>query len=147
MSNWLDPDWLKPIIPSHVSLARIIDSGHRIQSKFVWFRRPLLEASGGETQLFFQENFWEKFLFLLDGYGLQELFGSRGWLALEWRGDHRGCVYSVAQSCLTVCNPMDCSPPGSSAHGDTPGKSTGVGARVKDNELQCQCRATDLGIF
>ena len=23
----------------------------------------------------------------------------------------------VAQSCLTLCNPMDCSPPGSSAHG------------------------------
>ena len=24
---------------------------------------------------------------------------------------------SVAQSCLTLCNPMDCSPPGSSIHG------------------------------
>ena len=23
----------------------------------------------------------------------------------------------VAQSCLTLCNPMDCSPPGSSFHG------------------------------
>ena len=23
----------------------------------------------------------------------------------------------VAQSCLTVCDPMDCSPPGSSVHG------------------------------
>ena len=23
----------------------------------------------------------------------------------------------VAQSCLTLCNPMDCSPPGSSLHG------------------------------
>ena len=26
------------------------------------------------------------------------------------------CVCSVAQSCLTFCNPMDCSPPGSSVH-------------------------------
>ena len=26
------------------------------------------------------------------------------------------CVY-VSQSCLTLCNPMDCSPPGSSVHG------------------------------
>ena len=26
------------------------------------------------------------------------------------------CVYSAAQSCLTLCNPMDCSPPGSSVH-------------------------------
>ena len=27
------------------------------------------------------------------------------------------CVCSVAKSCLTLCDPMDCSPPGSSAHG------------------------------
>ena len=33
----------------------------------------------------------------------------------------------VAQSCLTLCDPMDCSPPGSSVHGDSPGKITGVG--------------------
>ena len=26
----------------------------------------------------------------------------------------------VAQSCLTLCNPMDCSPPGSSVHGISP---------------------------
>ena len=32
----------------------------------------------------------------------------------------------VAQSCLTLCNPKDCSPPGYSVHGDSPGKSTGV---------------------
>ena len=33
----------------------------------------------------------------------------------------------VAQSCLTLCNPMDCSPPASSTHGGSPGKNTGVG--------------------
>ena len=27
------------------------------------------------------------------------------------------CVCSVAQLCLTLCNPMDCSPPNSSVHG------------------------------
>ena len=27
------------------------------------------------------------------------------------------CVCSVTQSCLTLCNPMDCSPPGFSVHG------------------------------
>ena len=32
----------------------------------------------------------------------------------------------VAQSCATLCNPTDCSPPGSSVHGDSPGKNTGV---------------------
>ena len=31
------------------------------------------------------------------------------------------------QLCLTLCNPMDRSPPGPSVHGDSPGKSTGVG--------------------
>ena len=34
----------------------------------------------------------------------------------------------VAQSCLTLWDPMDCSPPGSSAHGDSLGKSSGVGS-------------------
>ena len=33
----------------------------------------------------------------------------------------------VAQSCLTPSDPMDCSPPGSSVHGNFPGKGTGVG--------------------
>ena len=33
----------------------------------------------------------------------------------------------VSQSCLTLCDPMDCSPPGSSIHGDSPDKNTGVG--------------------
>ena len=35
------------------------------------------------------------------------------------------CV--LAQTCLTFCDRMDCSPPGSSVHGDSPGKNTGVG--------------------
>ena len=29
----------------------------------------------------------------------------------------------VPQSCLTVCDPMDCSPPDSSVHGEPPGKN------------------------
>ena len=33
----------------------------------------------------------------------------------------------VTQLCLTLCNPVDCSPPGSSVHGDSPSKNTGVG--------------------
>ena len=31
------------------------------------------------------------------------------------------------QSCPTLCDPMDFSPPGCSVHGDSPGKNTGVG--------------------
>ena len=32
----------------------------------------------------------------------------------------------IAQLCPTFCDPMDCSPLGSSVHGDSPGKNTGV---------------------
>ena len=37
------------------------------------------------------------------------------------------CVPLVAQSCLTLCDPMNCRPPGSSVHGIFHGKNTGVG--------------------
>ena len=54
------------------------------------------------------------------------------------------CVYAVAaaaaakplQSCPTLCDPMDCSPPGSSVLRDSPGKTTVVG-----------CHALLQGIF
>ena len=36
----------------------------------------------------------------------------------------------VAQSCPTLCDPMDCSPPGSSVLRDSPGKNTGVGCHA-----------------
>ena len=39
-------------------------------------------------------------------------------------------LYLVTQSCLTLCNPMNCSLPGSSVHGDSPGKNTGVGCHA-----------------
>ena len=42
----------------------------------------------------------------------------------------------VAQLCPNLCDPMICSPPGSSIHGDSPGKNTGVG-----------CHALLQGIF
>ena len=42
----------------------------------------------------------------------------------------------VIQSCLPLCDPMDCSPPGSSIHGNSPGKNPGVG-----------CHALLQGIF
>ena len=42
----------------------------------------------------------------------------------------------LLQSCLTLCDPMDCSLPGSSVHGNSPDKNTRVG-----------CRALLQGIF
>ena len=38
-----------------------------------------------------------------------------------------GGVCLVAQSWPTLCHRMYCSPPGSSVHGDSPGKNAGVG--------------------
>ena len=36
----------------------------------------------------------------------------------------------LSQSCLTLCDPMDNSLPGSSVHEDSPGKNTGVGCHA-----------------
>ena len=36
----------------------------------------------------------------------------------------------VTQLCLTLCDPMDYSSPGSSVHGDSPGKNTRVGSHA-----------------
>ena len=45
-------------------------------------------------------------------------------------------TYVCAQSCLILSIPKECSPPGSSVHGDSPGKNPGVG-----------CHALLKGIF
>ena len=45
-------------------------------------------------------------------------------------------VWLVAQLCPTLCDPMDCSPPDSSIHGDSPDKNTRV-----------DCHALLQGIF
>ena len=44
-------------------------------------------------------------------------------------------VSLVAQLCPSLWDPIDCSPPGSSVHRDSPGKNTGVGchAFLQDN--------------
>ena len=36
----------------------------------------------------------------------------------------------VAQLCSTLCDPMDCSPPGFPVHGDSPGKNSRVGCHL-----------------
>ena len=46
------------------------------------------------------------------------------------------CVCLFAQSCQTHCDSMDYCPPGTSVHGDSPGKNTRVG-----------CHALLQGIF
>ena len=41
----------------------------------------------------------------------------------------------VAQSCLTLGDPMDCSLPGSSVHGDSLGRNIGVGCHALPQEI------------
>ena len=45
----------------------------------------------------------------------------------------------VPQSCPTLCDCMDCSLPGSSDHGDSPGKNTGVGCHVLLERRYIKC--------
>ena len=45
-------------------------------------------------------------------------------------------MFLDTQSCLTLWDPIDCSPPDSSVHGDSPGKNTEEG-----------CHALLQGIF
>ena len=52
----------------------------------------------------------------------------------EWLNWTDACL--VAQLCPTLYNPMDCSPPSSFIHGDSPGKNTGI-----------SCHAHLQGIF
>ena len=49
----------------------------------------------------------------------------------------RMCAKSL-QLCLTLCDPRDYSLPGSSVHGDSPGKNTGVGCHALQEIFQTQ---------
>ena len=53
----------------------------------------------------------------LSGYGTL-VHGICQWLCVS--------VYLVTESCLTLLDSMDCSLPGSSVHGDSPGRNAGV---------------------
>ena len=52
----------------------------------------------------------------------------------------------VAQSCLNLCNAMDCNPPGSSVRGDSPGQNTGVGYHALLQEI-CPTQGTHPGVL
>ena len=41
-----------------------------------------------------------------------------------------GCAVLKLLSHVQLCDPMDCSPPGYSVHGDSPGKNTEVGCHA-----------------
>ena len=109
-------------------------SGHRLG--FLWYWMVCL---GNEQRSFC--HFWDciqVLLFVLLCWlwwlqGLLELKPKKDVLFII--GDWNANVGSeetpgkseVSQSCLTLCDPIDCSPPGSSVHGIFPGMNTGVG--------------------
>ena len=56
----------------------------------------------------------------------------------------------VSQSCPTLSDPMDCNPLGSSVHGDSPGKNTGVGCHVSSRgsfQLRDWTRSLTLSLY
>ena len=56
-----------------------------------------------------------------------------GWIKEIWyvhTVEYCAVLWSATQSCPTLCNPMDCSPPGFSVHGDSPEKNIRVGSHV-----------------
>ena len=72
-------------------------------------------------------------------------------MSLQWFQGKRRIKYVlclVSQWCLTLCDPTDCNPPGSSVHGDSPGKNIGIGCHALLQGIfptQGSCNAGDLG--
>ena len=89
---------------------------------------------------------WKECSILLGKSGGQLLIAPERMKHLGQRGMMLSCGFvwwckseresEVAQLCLTLCNPMDCSQPGSAVYGDSSGKNTGKG-----------CHALLQGIF
>ena len=50
------------------------------------------------------------------------------------------CYAKLLQSCLILCDLMDCSPSGSSVHGDSPGKNTRVGCHFLLQIILVSCK-------
>ena len=97
-----------------------------------WLRLPLPEGAGQEAMIphtswpknpknIKQKQYCNKFNKDFKNDSLQKILKKKN---LE--GMRVPCMCLIVQSCLTLCDPMDCSPPGSSVHGDSPGKNTGV---------------------
>ena len=94
--------------------------------------------------LHFPGDIWSRVSFCMFICHLYIIFGL-WWYVLEGFGPFlTGLIFlffslrvlSHSELCPTLCDPMDCSPPGSSVHRDFPGKNTGV-----------DCHALLKGIF
>ena len=78
---------------------------------------------------------WWSFSFMiLFCYSCKKEISHHSSLHLQWCLSnvtplHKG-AFTTTQSCLTLCNPVVYNPPGSSVHGDSPGKNSGVGCHA-----------------
>ena len=70
-------------------------------------------------------------------FGLDGVFFRKLKVGNHWKHKLKVWIYLciVAQSCLTLWDPMGCSPPVFSVHEDSPGKNTGVGCCAHPRDL------------
>ena len=99
---------------------------HNLEASILWhsaffmvqFSHPYMTT--GKTIALTIQTFVGKLMFLL--------FNTLSRFVIAFLPRSCAAVCLVAQSCSTLCDPMDCSWLGSSIHGDSPGKNTGVGS-------------------
>ena len=117
LMRWMN---LEPIIQSEVSQGekQISYINAYIWNLERWYWWTYLQGSNGDTDI--KNRRKDK------SGGAEEEGGTNGESNME--AYTLCCV--LAQSCSTLCNPMDCSLPGSSVHGDPPGKNPGVGCHA-----------------
>ena len=100
---------------------------HRARKRQRWWKSPPKPKCGKEikcvtSNIPFKNRGTALWLFHCFHFIKNALFSSVVW------EDKWAVLCLVAQLCPTLCDPMDCSPPGSSVRGDSPGKNAGVGS-------------------
>ena len=103
------------------------------------------EVTGSKRNLWWRSSeYWPPFFFF--GKACSWLGGDKNessgeleksWILIRtWSGKLNSCIHTYAHACvcaqsyLTLWDPMDCSPPSSSVHEDSPGKNTSVGCHI-----------------
>ena len=119
-------------------MGSVTSMSHRTSQLFIILLRRYSLLKDKKSKVW-KEGKLKVFTQLLD-LVLISLYYKRWFLSSQARNNVLNVQCAVlrltAQSCPTLCNPMDCSLPGSSVHGDSPGKNTGLG-----------CHALLQGIF
>ena len=112
----------------------------RVQGQGIHVYLRLIRDEGGQKTpqccqvIVLQLNKFLRYLYMIWGVKQSDVVSGSAYMHIFIYPASLGLLVSVhaklLQSCPTLCDPMDCSPPGSSVHGDAPGKNTGVGCHV-----------------